>query len=104
MGDHEGSVQTTHTGKSQSLGKSHVSHAKNERDMQREIDELKKKLRRAWRRRHLSSSLLSRRQMMPHTSNDPELRPVKLSRATRNIVAIGTRTRAQCIRALETKP
>ena len=51
IGDHEGSVQTTHTGKSQSLGKSHVSHAKNERDMQREIDELKKKLRRAWRRR-----------------------------------------------------
>ena len=32
-------------------GKSHVSYAKNERDMQREIDELKKKLRRARRRR-----------------------------------------------------
>ena len=41
-GDHEGSVQTTHTSKSQSQGKSHVSHAKNEKDMQREIDELKK--------------------------------------------------------------
>ena len=40
-GDHEGSVQTTHISKSQSWGKSHVSHAKNERDMQREIDELK---------------------------------------------------------------
>ena len=52
-GDHEGSVQTTHTSKSQSQGKSHVSHAKNERDMQREIDELKKKLRHA-RRRHSS--------------------------------------------------
>ena len=37
--------------KSQSWGKSHVSHAKNERDMQCEIDELKKKLRRARRRR-----------------------------------------------------
>ena len=46
-GDHEGSVQTTHTSKSQSRGKNHVSHAKNERDMQREIDDLKKKLRRA---------------------------------------------------------
>ena len=46
-------MQTTHTSKSQSRGKSHVSHAKNERDMQREIDELKKKLRRA-RRRHSS--------------------------------------------------
>ena len=51
MGDHEGSVQTTHTSKSQSRGKSHVSHAKNERDMQHEIDELKKKLRCARRRR-----------------------------------------------------
>ena len=50
-GDHEGSVQTTHTSKSQSRGKSHVSHEKNERDMQCEIDELKKKLRRARRRR-----------------------------------------------------
>ena len=51
MGDHKGSVQTTHTSKSQSQGKSHVSHAKNERDMQREIDELKKKLHRAQQRR-----------------------------------------------------
>ena len=40
-------LQTMHTSRSQSRGKSHVSHAKNERDMQREIDELKKKLRRA---------------------------------------------------------
>ena len=52
-GGHEGSVHTTHTSKSQSRKKSHVSHAKNERDMQREIDELKKELRRA-RRRHSS--------------------------------------------------
>ena len=50
-GDHEGSVQTTHTSKSQSREKSHVSYAKNERDMQRENDELKKKLRRARQRR-----------------------------------------------------
>ena len=50
-GDHEGSGQTTHTNRSQSRGKSHVSHAKNERDMQREIDELKKKLRHARQRR-----------------------------------------------------
>ena len=46
-------MHTTHTSKSQSQGKSHVSHAKNEKDMQREIDELKKKLRCA-RRRHSS--------------------------------------------------
>ena len=49
--NHEGSVQTMHTSRSQSRGKSHVSHAKNERDMQREINELKKKLCRARRRR-----------------------------------------------------
>ena len=52
--DHEGSMHTTHTCKSQSRRKSYVSHAKSERDIQREIDELKKKLCRA-RRRHSSS-------------------------------------------------
>ena len=59
MGDHEGSMHTTHTSKSQSRGKSHVSHAKNERDMQREIDELKKELHRAQRRRLSPDSELS---------------------------------------------
>ena len=44
-GDHEGSVHTTHTSKSQSQRKSRVSHANNDRDMQREIDEVKKELR-----------------------------------------------------------
>ena len=44
-GDREGSGQTMHTNRSQSRGKSHVSHAENEKDMQCEIDELKKKLR-----------------------------------------------------------
>ena len=46
-GDHEGSGQTMHTNRSQSRVKSHVSHTKNEKDMQREIDEFKKKLCRA---------------------------------------------------------
>ena len=46
-GDHEGSGQTMHTNKSKSCGKSHVSHAENKKDMQRENDELKKKLRHA---------------------------------------------------------
>ena len=58
-GDHEGSTHTTHTSKSQSRGKSHVSHAKNERDMQREIDELKKEFCRARRRRPSPDSELS---------------------------------------------
>ena len=51
MGDREGSGQTMHTNRSQSCGKSPMSHAENEKDIQREIDELKKKLRRAWQRR-----------------------------------------------------
>ena len=46
----KGSVHTIHTSKSQSRGKSHVSHAKNYRDMQCEIDELKRELRHARRR------------------------------------------------------
>ena len=52
-GDHEGSVRTTHTSKSQSWGKSRISHAKKNRDMQREIDKLKRELRYA-QRKHLS--------------------------------------------------
>ena len=51
MGDREKSGQTMHTNRSQSREKSHVSHAENEKDMQCEIDKLKKKLRRARRRR-----------------------------------------------------
>ena len=43
-------MRTTHTSTSQSRGKSHVSYAKNERDMQHEIDKLKKELHRARRR------------------------------------------------------
>ena len=49
-GDREQSGQTMHTNKSQSRGKSHVSHAENEKDMKHEINELKKKLRCARRR------------------------------------------------------
>ena len=55
-GGREGSVHTTHTSKSQSRRKSHVSHAKNDRDMQREIDELKRELYHARRRRSSPSS------------------------------------------------
>ena len=47
----EGSVRTTHTTKSHSRGKSHVSHAKHDRNLQREIDELKRELRHARRER-----------------------------------------------------
>ena len=47
----KGSVHTTHTSKSHSRGKSHVSHVKNDRDLQREIDVLKRELRHARRER-----------------------------------------------------
>ena len=47
-----------HTSKGQSRRKSHVSHAKNEKDMQHEIDKLKKELRRARRRRSSPDSEL----------------------------------------------
>ena len=50
-GDREQSGQTMRTNRSQSRGKSHVFHAENEKEMQRENNELKKKLRRARRRR-----------------------------------------------------
>ena len=62
-GDHEGSMHTTHTSKSQSRGKSHISHAKNERDMQHEIDELKKELRCTRRRRSSLYSKLSSKEI-----------------------------------------
>ena len=44
MRDREGSVHTTHTNKSQSQGKSHVSYEENARNMQKEIDHLKRSL------------------------------------------------------------
>ena len=52
-------MHATYTSKSQSQRKSNVSHAKNKRDMQREIDELKKELRRARRRHSSPNSKLS---------------------------------------------
>ena len=44
-------MHTTHTSKSHSRGKSHVSHVKNDRDIQREIGVLKRELRHARRER-----------------------------------------------------
>ena len=57
--DWEGSAYTTHTCKSHSRVRSHVSQGQNERTMQREIDDLKKKLCHAQRKRTLSSSDVS---------------------------------------------
>ena len=47
----EGSVHTTHTSRSQSRGGSHLSHEEIAKNMQLEIDHLKRKLRHKRRRR-----------------------------------------------------
>ena len=53
----EGSVRTTHTSKSHSRGGSHISQRRDDnKAMQREIDDLKKKLHRAQRKWSPSSS------------------------------------------------
>ena len=59
----EGSVHITHTSRSHSHGKSHVSHVRNDRDLQREINVLKKELRHARRERSLPSSEPSSEEM-----------------------------------------
>ena len=48
---HEGSVRTTHTTRSHSRGKSHVSYAEHDGNLQREIADLKRELRQARRDR-----------------------------------------------------
>ena len=53
---------------------------------------------------HLDLSLVLGIQRMSRTGNDLELRPVKLSPATRNTVAIGVRAKVHRTRALETRP
>ena len=58
-GDYEGNAHTTHTSRTQSRGKGHVSHARNDRDMQREIYKLKEELHYAWQRHSLPNSELS---------------------------------------------
>jgi len=54
--DQEVSVHTTHTSRSQSRGRSHLSHDENTRAMQLEIDHLKRKLRHEQRKRTPSNS------------------------------------------------
>ena len=54
--DHEVSVHTTHTSKSQSRSGSHVSHGKDTKNLQLEIDHLRRKLHRKQRRGTPSSS------------------------------------------------
>ena len=98
--DREQSGQTMCTNRSQSRGKSHVSHAKNEKEMQREITELKKKLRlHGGSEHHLSLSLLLGIQRMIPIGKDLKLRPVRPSLAMKSTVITGGRAKVPCIRA-----
>ena len=54
--DWEGNVHTTYTSKSQSRGKSHVAYEENARNMQKEIDHLKRSLRHERRKQAPSNS------------------------------------------------
>ena len=54
--DREGSVHTTHTDQSQPRGGSHISHAENNKNLQLEIDQLKRELCHAKRKRTSSNS------------------------------------------------
>ena len=57
--DREGSVHTTQTNRSQSQGKSHLSHEQDTKALQLEIDNLKRKLRHERRKRTPFSSNFS---------------------------------------------
>ena len=100
-GGREQSGQTVYTNRSQSRGRSHVSHAGNEKDMQHEIDELKKK--RGVNGHHLSPSLLLGIQKMIHIDKDLKLHLVKPSPVMRNTVIIEGRAKVPCIKAWETE-
>ena len=96
--DREQSGQTMRTNRSQSRGKSHVSHAKNEKEMQREITELKKKLRRAQRKR-VSLEFESSSGDTEDIGKDLKLRPVRPSLAMKSTVITSGRAKVPCIRA-----
>ena len=78
--DQEGSVHTTHTNKSQSRGKSHVSYEENARNMQKEINQLKRSLRHEQRKRAPSHSDFS------SNGKDQGLLIVSLSHLMRTII------------------
>ena len=77
-----------------------MSHAENEREMQCEINELKKKLRRARRRRASLESESSSRDIEDDTyrqrSKTPPVRP---SPAMKSTLITGGRAKVPCIKA-----
>ena len=103
-GGREQSRQTVHSNSSQSRERSYASYAENDRDMQHEIDELKKKLRRARRKRASFESESSLGiQKMIHIGKDLGLHLVKPSPVAKSTVIMGGRAKVPPIRAWETK-
>ena len=91
----EGSVRTTHTTKSHSRRKSHVSHAKHDGNLQHEIADLKRELRHARRERtHLAPNHHPRNRMELIIGGDQELRLARLSPIKRSTaIDVGTEVR-----------
>ena len=85
--DREVSIHTTHTSRSQSRSGSHVSHGENTRNMQLEIDHLRRKLRRKQCKRTLSSLKPSSNDDNDDTIGlDQGLLPVSLIHAIRTAI------------------
>ena len=85
--DREGNVHTTHTSKSQSRGKSHVSHEENARNMQKEIDHLKRSLHHEQQKQAPSNlDFSSRGEEDDSYRHDRELHLVSHSRMMRIII------------------
>ena len=101
-GDCEQSGQTVHSNRSQSRERGYAPHAENNRDMQHEIDELKRKLRGA-NEHHLSLSPLPRIHLMIHIGKDLGLHLVKPFPVARSTVIRGGKAKVPRIRAWETK-
>ena len=96
----EQSGQTVHNNRSQSRERGYAPHAENDRDMQHEIDELK---RNGANEHHLSLSPLPGIQKMMHIGKDLGLHLVKPSPVVRSTVIMGGRAKVPRIRAWETK-
>ena len=75
-----------------------MSHAENEKEMQREITKLKKKLRHA-RRKRASLESESSSGDTEDIGKDLKLRPVRPSLAMKSTVITGGRAKVPCIRA-----
>ena len=97
--DRESSTHTTHTGKSHSRVRNHVSQEQNKRAMQREIDNLKKRMCHAQQKRTPSSfDVSSNDEGMLVTDKGQELHQASLS-PTMKSTTTSKDTRARLVKA-----